>query len=219
LAFPDGERPMTPRLALLLAITLLAACSGSDPATHAERMNGLAERYVHLVLGVGEIAPGYVDAYYGPESWRETVREDAADREDLLERAETLRAELDGIARPEENMAALRHDYLGRQLDALIAYLEMLGGTELSFDAEAKALYDAEPPHFDAAHFDAILAGIDALVPGDAPLAERVEDFRAQFVIPPERLEAVFEAAIRECRTRTLMHVPLPVQESFRVEY
>src|SRR5690606_35274515 len=31
--------------------------------------------------------------------------------------------------------------------------------------------------------------------------------------------EAVFNAALAECRTRTLMHIALPVQESFRIEY
>src|SRR5690606_15790898 len=65
----------------------------------------------------------------------------------------------------------------------------------------------------------AILADIDALVPGEGPLAERVEAFRQQFVIPEDRLEAVFNAALAECRTRTLMHIALPVQESFRIEY
>ncbi|HEX7030174.1 MAG TPA: hypothetical protein VF254_06225 [Gammaproteobacteria bacterium] len=206
-----------PRLAcLFLAITLLAACSETPPA---DAMNGIAKRYVHLVLATGEIAPGYVDAYYGPPEWRETVRNEAADREAVLERAQALREELKAVPMPYGGMPALRRVYLDKQLDALIAYLEILGGKELTFDAEAQALYDVSPPHFDAAHFDAILAEIDALVPGEGSLAERVENFRQQFVIPGDALPAVFEAAIEECRTRTLMHIPMPVQESFRVEY
>ena len=50
--------------------------------------------------------------------------------------------------------------------------------TQFSFDAEAKALYDAEPPHFDAAHFEAILADIAALLPGDAPRETRPHNRR-----------------------------------------
>ncbi|HEX7048092.1 MAG TPA: hypothetical protein VF275_11040 [Gammaproteobacteria bacterium] len=204
----------------LLAVVFLGACSNSDsPADRAEHMNDIAKRYVHLVLGTGEIAPGYVDAYYGPDEWRADVRGESAERETLLERARTLREELASVPAPAEGMKLLRHEYLGKQLDALIAYLDMLGGKKLSFDAEAQALYDVTPPHFDAAHFEAILAEIDALVPGDGPLAARVENFRQQFVIPREKLAAVFDAAISECRTRTLRHIPMPVQESFRIEY
>ncbi|HEX6927921.1 MAG TPA: hypothetical protein VF267_01630, partial [Gammaproteobacteria bacterium] len=181
--------------------------------------NGVAGRYVRLVLGVGEIDAGYVDAYYGPAEWRDAVRKERADRETLLERARAARADMVAIPVPADSMRALRHHYLSRQLDALIAYLEILGGQTLSFDQEAKALYDAAPPHLDTAHFDAILADIDALLPGGGPLADRVEAFRQQFVIPRERLAGVFEAAMNECRTRTLMHIPLPVQENFRIEY
>ncbi|HMB74594.1 MAG TPA: hypothetical protein VKQ06_13555, partial [Gammaproteobacteria bacterium] len=39
------------------------------------------------------------------------------------------------------------------------------------------------------------------------------------FIIPRERLSAVFDAAIAECRRRTLEHIALPAAESFRVEY
>jgi hypothetical protein len=38
-------------------------------------------------------------------------------------------------------------------------------------------------------------------------------------VIPPERLGAVFDAAIAECRRRTLEHIALPEEESFVIEY
>ena len=39
------------------------------------------------------------------------------------------------------------------------------------------------------------------------------------FVIPSDRLDQVFETAIAECRRRTLVHVDLPADESFTVEY
>jgi hypothetical protein len=40
-----------------------------------------------------------------------------------------------------------------------------------------------------------------------------------QFVIPREKLDAVFGAAIDVCRAKTREHVVLPAGESFRVEY
>ena len=38
-------------------------------------------------------------------------------------------------------------------------------------------------------------------------------------MIPKEKLDAVFQLAIKECRARTLAHVGLPPNESFTVEY
>jgi hypothetical protein len=38
-------------------------------------------------------------------------------------------------------------------------------------------------------------------------------------VIPPDRLDAVFRAAIDECRARTLRHLTLPAGEQFQLEY
>jgi hypothetical protein len=43
--------------------------------------------------------------------------------------------------------------------------------------------------------------------------------WRKRFVIPKEKLDTVFQLAIKECRARTLAHVALPPNESFAVEY
>jgi hypothetical protein len=113
----------------------------------------------------------------------------------------------------------LRRRYLERQLSALAAHVEALSGARMSFDEESRALYDAVAPTWDAAHFQAILDRIDHLVPGDGPLATRIAAYRRRFVIPPDRVAAVFAAAIAECRRRTAAHVALPPGESFEVAY
>jgi hypothetical protein len=43
--------------------------------------------------------------------------------------------------------------------------------------------------------------------------------YRSEFIIPPARLEAVFQAAIATGRERTCRHIALPPNESFVVEY
>jgi hypothetical protein len=88
-----------------------------------------------------------------------------------------------------------------------------------AFDEESRILFDAVAPDNDAAHFEEILARVDALLPGDEPLPARVEAFRQRFVIPKDRLAAVFDAAIAECRRRTSEHIALPDGESFRLEF
>jgi hypothetical protein len=95
----------------------------------------------------------------------------------------------------------------------------MLDGRQLSFDEESRALFDAVAPIKNEAEFQTILDELARLLPGEESLLDRYEAFRKQFEIPPDRLDAVFQAAIAECRARTTRFISLPKQESFEVEY
>jgi len=67
--------------------------------------------------------------------------------------------------------------------------------------------------------FQATLDQLDGLLPGGGPLVERLDRFRAAFIVQPARLADVFERAIDECRRQTRERVSLPDDESFTVEY
>ena len=183
-------------------------------------MKRIAESYVKLVLAVGRHDADYVDAYYGPPEWR--AEADASERAlpDIRSEAEALIADLAAQppAESDEEIVHLRHQFLQRQLQAMTARIDLLAGREMTFDEESLALYDAVTPSFGAAHFQAILDRLERELPGDGELAARVEAFRQGFVIPLDRLEPVFAAAIDECRRRTLQHLELPADESFVVE-
>ncbi len=189
-------------------------------------LDPLAGRYVRLVLAMGLHDPDYVDAYYGPPSWKDEVAAETMTLEAIRGAARELIAAIpeqpasttapgDG----EQSMLRLRRHYLRRQLEALAARADMLLGTRLTFDEQAAALYDATPPTHTEAEFERILAELGARVPGEGSLPERLERFRGTFVIPPDRLDAVFRVAIDECRARTLARFALPEGESFRLEY
>lgn len=186
-------------------------------------MNATAESYVKLVLGVGQHDPDYVDAYYGPPEWKAEAEAAKRPLAELRAEAARLVEALQGYspaspASPDE-MVRLRQQYLTRQLQSMVTRIDMLSGKRLTFDEESQALYDAVAPKYGAEHFQRILDKLEGLVPGDGPLPERIDRFRAGFVIPREKLDAVFGAAIAECRRRTLEHVELPPGESFAVEY
>ena len=182
-------------------------------------MNAAAERYVKLVLSMGEHDSDYVDAYYGPPAWRDEVRANKPKLQKIHADAAALREELGGIARPSEEIEALRLDYLRRQTDALIARVEMLEGRRLSFDEESRALYDAVAPTHSEEYFRGLNEEIARELPGSGALADRVEAFRMQFVIPREKLDAVFRAAVDVCRAKTMRQMGLPPGETFTIEY
>ena len=201
---------------MVTMIALATLVSQSDPD-----LNDLAERYVKLVLALGQHDGDYVDAYYGPEAWRAEAEGRQLTLDQIGAEAGALITELDRTATapdPEE-LVQLRHQYLRRQLDALQARVRMLDGRSLTFDDESRALYDAVAPRHPESHFEDTLTRLARALPGRGTLSDRYGAFRADFVIPSDRLDQVFEAAIAECRRRTVAHVELPASESFTVEY
>jgi hypothetical protein len=95
----------------------------------------------------------------------------------------------------------------------------MLQGRKLTFDEESLALYDAVAPGHAEAEFSSARDALAARLHGEGSLIDRLDRFRARFVIPRDRLDATFTAAIDGCRNRTRAHVSLPPGESFTVEY
>lgn len=182
-------------------------------------MNDAAERYVRLVLAMGEHDADYVDAYYGPPAWREEVRATRPTLAFVRSAAELLLGELRAIPRPGEAMESLRLDYLRRQTEALVARAEILEGKKMRFDEESRALYDAVAPTHGEDYFRELNAAIADELPGKTALADRVEEFRMQFVIPRAKLDATFSAAIDICRVKTADQMALPIGETFTVEY
>jgi hypothetical protein len=182
-------------------------------------MNHAAERYVRLVLSLGEHDADYVDSYYGPAEWREEIRNAPPSLPEIAALAKNLQESLATTASPDAEIETLRLEYLRRQTAALLARTEMLLGKQLRFDEESDALYDAVAPTHPESYFQDLNASLEDALPGEGSLLERVEAFRMQFVIPREKLDAVFGKAIEICRASTAQHLTLPEGESFRVEY
>ncbi|CAN5369089.1 hypothetical protein BH10PSE1_BH10PSE1_29710 [soil metagenome] len=220
-----------------LALCLLFAVGACAPALEAaspalpssavradalatDSLSLIADSYVKLVLGIGEVEPGYVDAYYGPAEWATAIKASPRTQEQLTADAADLADRLDDLPRtgggtPLRPDEVQRVAYLKAHVSAVRARLRMLAGEKLSFADEAEALFGVRPELKPLSDYDPVLARIKALVPGDGPLIDRVTAFRSAFVIPKDRIEAVMHAAIAECRARTARHIALPENESF----
>jgi hypothetical protein len=208
-----------------IALTLATAAASLGAASLAAQnrgnsMNAYAERYIRLVLELGQHDADYVDAYYGPPELKAQADAAKPPLADIDARAATLAAEIEReVPPPPDELPRLRRQYVLRQLAALRARVSMLNGQRLSFDEESRALYDAVAPSHTGEEFDAVLAELEKRLPGAGSLAQRYEAFRSSYVIPKDRLDATFKAAIDGCRSRTLEHITLPPGESFTVEY
>ena len=217
---------LTHKITLTASLLIFSAACGTGPEpdkrdtalSGGAAMDSLAERYLELALAMGEHDPDYIDAYYGTEDLRDRIRDQALPLASIKDRIAALRGDLAKIAPTGmESGEDARLAYLKAQCTAMDARAEILTGAALTFDEEAKRIYDTEPPKNSEAFFKGLLEELDGLLPGEVPLQARVEAFQKGFVIAPEKLDAVFRAAIEEARRR--IPFPLPEGENFTVEY
>lgn len=186
-------------------------------------MNKIAEDYVKLALNIGNYDPDFIDAFYGPENLKppaDTTLFNESIYEKLNQRVNSLLDEMESLSvYNATELEKLRYRYLYKQLLACKTKIFMLNGVSLTFDEEAKALYDADVPSHSEDFFKATLSKLDKELPGSGEISERLQKFKERFKIPEERLKDVFDAAINECRKRTLKFIQLPPTENFTVEY
>ena len=210
-------------LLLLGACATPAAMPAALPATpnaSVESLDIIARDYVALILEIGEREPGYVDAYYGPAEWQETAKANPRTVPQLIEGAADLTERLSAVSTAGADPAvAQRRAYLLAHVSAASARLRMLSGEKMGFADEAEALFGIRPELRPLDSFDPVLAEIDALLPGEGTLTERVTAFKSHYVIPKDRLQVVMDAAIAECRRRTVQHIALPANERFTLSF
>jgi hypothetical protein len=213
---------------LIISSLLITSCGGDEPKYNEKlgaEMNVLAEEYVKLVLRVGKFDADYVDAYYGPVEWQtevdsENIEQDTLAFVKLNDKADELLNRLEDLSdmRAGED-ERLRYRYLYKQLLAVKGKIYMIRGGTFTFDEEAKNLYDAQPPNRSMEYFTNVINEIDKLLPGDGDINERLTSFREGFIIPKDKIDAVFVAAVEECRKRTSGNIKLPEGEDFKIEY
>ena len=196
----------------------LALCLILLMTTSAFALDQAAERYVKLALELGVYDSDYVDAYLGPSEWSEAAQSNLRSKEELADAISKLHSDLKEIS-PADRDLANRHRALLRNVQAMDIRMRMVRGEKFSFAEEARLIYDATLPTYDLSEFDRVLEEIAKLIPGKRDLAERVDAFRNTLVIPEDRLNAVINLAIEECKQRTSKHISLPVTEHFTLEY
>ena len=209
--------------ALISLAAILTACGSpqsdaptAPPTSEAAQytLDQAGEDFVKVALRMGEIDGDYVDAYSGPKEWRDAIKGTDVNPETLAKEIADLRLRLKGLG-----TETVRARNLDKLLRAMAVRLDVVTGKEVSFDKEVSDIYDVKPPRYDMSEFDAVLAELDTLLPGEGSTADRVNAFRNKFAIPKDKLKPVFDTAIAECRIRTQKYFNLPETEKFRMEF
>jgi hypothetical protein len=165
-----------------------------------------AQRYLELGLQLGRHDDGVVDAYFGPAELASAVRESPLpEPAELVVMAEALLDELDD--------GWLRDQVLG-----LRTFAGVLAGESLSYADEVEGCFGVRPTYTDESVFAAAHERLNDLLPGVAPLAERLQRWRSSVLVPTDRIEAVMAAVIEVARAQTGELVDLPSGEELMLE-
>jgi hypothetical protein len=209
---------MTPIARPLACFVLLIVAACADPAI--KTLDDAARDYVRLALEIGTHEKDYVDAFFGPLEWKVAAEANPRTIPELEGEADRIRSGLSTIdVRALPPLERRRPAWLIAHVESARFRLDMIEGARIPFRDESERLFGVRPDLRPLESYDPVIARIEALVPGEGPLSERVEAFRNRYIIPEDRLNAVMDAAIAECRKRTLAHFALRENERFTMEF
>ncbi len=175
-----------------------------------------AQTYVELALGLDQQKEGEVDSYFGPSELLEKAQSSTSSMDELLADARALANSIKESSVPETEARA---QHLLEKVEQLITVIELIQAPgKLPFREETDTLYGLALPE-QMPSYQEKLAELENLLPGRGTLAFKLASYNNKLVIPADKREAVFEAALAECRQRTLDHWQLPADESLSIEW
>ncbi|MFT4038318.1 MAG: hypothetical protein QM692_09080 [Thermomicrobiales bacterium] len=176
-------------------------------------LDDFGQAYARLAFGLEQHVPGFIDAWLGSDADRSALEPAARpDAAALIAEAETLA----GLA---TNLDATpqRRAYLAKQITAMETVARTLAGEQFPYREEVRLLFDISPTAKPEATFDAAIAELDALLPGDGPVLDRMATWKTQYVVTPDVARALVDVILPELRQRTREIVALPDDEAVEI--
>jgi hypothetical protein len=190
-----------------------SAAGRDESVARQPELDAFGRDYARLSFAIERHVPGFIDAYLGPEDVRA-----ALDPEQMATPDALLTAARDLLARiPALNATEGRKGYLTKQVEAMLATARRVAGEELPYREEVRLLFDIEPVATPESVYEAAIADLDTLLPGDGPIAERMVAWRQSYAIPPETARRLVDVILPELRARTQEFVELPEGEAIEI--
>lgn len=195
----------------------VALAVGAAPAA-ADTVDAVASDYIELALAAQMLDPGQVSVK-DPRPV-ELKRAQAAGR-DAAAIERDVGALLQRLARIEpgrDRLDAMRWRSLRARLESLQMQTRPADAADPAVAEEVTRRFGFVPAFKPLSDYDAALERLDAAMPGEGSLAERIEAMKQAAIVPPDRVEPVFRAALAECRKRTTARLSLP-PESIELQF
>jgi hypothetical protein len=208
---------------VIFLVTVLAVVTwfGLRPKSPEALMELQAEEFVELATTLGWHRSQEVDSYIGVTSLDMRLKSSVPS---MLELEASVKDLLSRVQANTEVLDRQRSRLFQEKLVRLTVLLSIINTSEAySFNDEVAQLYElAEGEDLTQSsdqREDSNLEALDELLPGRGTLSFRVAAFRNQFIIPADKRRQVFEAALAQCRLRTMAHWDLPTQEKLEIQW
>ena len=173
----------------------------------------VARDYLLLGLRLDQHLPGTVDGFYGPAELKARV-----DMEPLRKPARLADDAVELRARLGSEVAELeRRSWLDLQLVALETLARVAAGEPIPYLEQVERCLTLRPERRPNSRFDEAIRELDALLPGNGSLADRLAANDAEWTVPPEHVGAVVELLVARCRERAARLYDLPKGEALHV--
>src|SRR5829696_4947581 len=190
-----------------------AAVGRDDSPMEKPELDAFGREYARLSFAIERHVPGFIDAYLGPDDLRAELNPASAQvPAALVTAARHLLARIPALDATEG-----RKGYLTKQVEAMLTVTRRVAGEELPYREEVRLLFDIEPGATPEGVYDAAIADLDSLLPGDGPIVERMVAWRQSYAIPPELARRLVDIILPELRARTQEFVDLPEDESIEI--
>lgn len=174
------------------------------------------ERFVRLALALEEHVPGFVDAYSGPQTWKDDAKKQGKIAlQELTAQVNEFVSDLSAA----NDMDAQRKDYLARHLRAMQMLLRLLGGEKISITEEAEAIYDIRPEWRNESDLEESYQALDEVLPAGDSLRERMLVWQRSLEIPIQKVEELLPLVINRLHTIARQKFDLPDGDDFTVEF
>lgn len=212
---------MKPVVIFLLAGVILFSCNQESSKSVSSDINQLAEKYVRLALDIGRYDSSFVDAYYGSDTLKPTnTKNEMFPKDSFLVQVQELQDAFSQLIKEKKNDTIVqRANWIKAQLTAFGRRIKIFSGEYASFDKESLELYGGTAPIYPESHYQALVAQLHTLLPGKGSIPERFQLLANRFIIPKNKLDTVFRAAIAKCRKVTREHFEIPANEDFKLEF
>lgn len=163
------------------------------------------EDYVTLALRVEKHFEGFVDAYIGPQSLKNTIdKEEKQPLDTLFDQAEAL------LTIPVDH--GPRKHYLEKQVIGIKTTIQVLQGEEIDYKTQVEKFFDIKPEKTPDSQLEKHKEVLQNIFKGK-DLHTALEKWRKAREVPAKVLQDLIAVLRTECQKRTRNLLPLPEDE------
>lgn len=176
-------------------------------------MDPISSEYIRLSHAINRHVDGFIDAYFGP---KELTEGKGIEPTAILDRIAAFRVGLRSWAEDQRDdpHARRRANYLDIQARAMETVARKIAGEPISFREETLGCFDVEPVYTPDEVFESAMKELDALLPGNGSVNERLQSWKKRFEVSNDIGRAMIDRIAEESRRRTRDLVDLPSNES-----